>query len=83
MDTATHVWRIKTRLPERTGESCRILARGRLNSCLVQFGDGTRVVTSRWAVRKKVAGTALPAAAVDGPGSDLETGARAVCDEPP
>lgn len=49
----THVWRIKTRLPERKGEPCRILARGKLNSCLVEFADGTRVVTSRWAVRRR------------------------------
>ncbi len=52
---ATHVWRIKTRLPERKGQRCRIVARGRLNSCLVEFDDGTRVVTSRWSVRKIVA----------------------------
>jgi hypothetical protein len=51
---ATHVWRIKTRLPERKGQTCRVLARGKLNSCLVEFADGTRVVTSRWAVRKTV-----------------------------
>ena len=52
---ATHVWRIKTRLPERKGQHCRLVARGRLNSCLVEFADGTRVVTSRWSVRKIVA----------------------------
>jgi hypothetical protein len=52
---ATHVWRIKTRLPERKGQRCRVLARGKLNTCLVEFTDGTRVVTSRWAVRKIVA----------------------------
>ena len=51
---STHVWRIKTRLPERKGQSCRVLARGKLNTCLVEFADGTRVVTSRWAVRKRV-----------------------------
>lgn len=54
-DRVTHVWRIKTRLPERKGQLCRVLARGRLNTCLVEFADGTRVVTSRWAVRKIVA----------------------------
>jgi len=50
--TTFYVWRIKTRLPERKGQRCRVLARGRLNSCLVEFSDGTRVVTSRWSVRK-------------------------------
>jgi hypothetical protein len=48
----THVWRIKTRLPERKGQRCRVVARGKLNSCLVEFPDGLRVVTSRWSVRK-------------------------------
>jgi hypothetical protein len=51
----THVWRLKARLPERKGQGCRVVARGRLNSCLVEFADGTRVITSRWAVRKIVA----------------------------
>jgi hypothetical protein len=46
------MWRIKTRLPERKGERCRVIARGKLNSCLVEFADGTRVVTSRWSLRK-------------------------------
>ncbi|MEY4939619.1 MAG: hypothetical protein RIQ93_1354 [Verrucomicrobiota bacterium] len=48
----TYIWRLKTRLPDRKGQWCRVLARGRLNSCLVEFNDGVRVVTSRWAVRK-------------------------------
>jgi hypothetical protein len=47
-----YFWRIKTRLPERRGQRCRVLARGRLNSCLVEFSDGVRVVTSRWSIRK-------------------------------
>lgn len=51
---ATHYWRITTRLPERKGHLCRVLARGKLNTCLVEFGDGARVVTSRWSVRKIV-----------------------------
>jgi hypothetical protein len=48
------VWRIRTRLPERRGQACRILVRGRrMNSVLVEFSDGFRVVTSRWAVRRR------------------------------
>jgi len=47
-----HVWFWRSRLPDRKGEPCRVLARGRMNSVLVEFGDGTRVVTSRWAVRR-------------------------------
>lgn len=45
-----HVWRWNARLPERKGQSCRVLARGRMNSVLVEFVDGARVITSRWAV---------------------------------
>lgn len=49
-------WRVRKRLPERFGQRCRIVARGRLNSCLVEFEtDGALVVTSRWNVRKVAA----------------------------
>jgi hypothetical protein len=48
----THRWRIHTNLPERFDEPCRVLARGRMNSILVEFGDGTRHVVSRFAVRR-------------------------------
>lgn len=47
----SHVWYWRKRLPERKGQSCRILARGAMNSILVEFRDGYRVVTSRYAVR--------------------------------
>lgn len=45
-------WFWKSRLPERKGQRCRILARGAMNSCLVEFADGFKVVTSRFAVRR-------------------------------
>ena len=35
----------------RKGEACEILARGTMNSCLVQFEDGYTMVTSRNALR--------------------------------
>ena len=47
----THVWHFRARLPERKGQPCRVLARGRMNSILVLFADGYAVVTSRYAVR--------------------------------
>ena len=47
-----HVWFWLARLPERKGQCCAVLARGRMNSILVQFQDGFRVVTSRHAVRR-------------------------------
>lgn len=47
------VWRVKTRLPERFGQRCRIdLLAKSLNSCLVIFEDGFQVVTSRNYVRR-------------------------------
>ena len=33
--------------------ACRILARGKMNSILVEFADGTRHVVSRYAVRRR------------------------------
>jgi hypothetical protein len=45
-------WRIRTRLPERFGEPCRITARGALNSIRVEFADGFWCITSRWSVRR-------------------------------
>lgn len=49
----THYWHWRSRLPERKGQTCRVLARSRrMNSILVEFEDGCRVVTSRYAVRR-------------------------------
>ena len=36
----------------RKGQPCRVLVRGSMNSCLVEFADGYRMVTSRNALRK-------------------------------
>lgn len=49
----THYWFWKKWLPERHGQPCRVLARGRMNSVLVEFADGWRVITSRYAVRRR------------------------------
>jgi hypothetical protein len=59
---ATHYWRVRRRLPERFGQPCRVLARGRMNTILVEFEDGLRVTTSRWNVRRLP-----PPACQDGP----------------
>ena len=37
---------------DRKGERCRVLARGRMNSALIEFEDGYRVVTSRNGLRR-------------------------------
>ena len=38
----------------RKGRVCKVTARGTLNSCCVQFGDGFRMVTSRNAIKRAV-----------------------------
>ena len=47
-----YIWYWKSRLPERHRQRCRVLVRGKMNSIAVEFQDGFRVVTSRYAVRK-------------------------------
>ncbi|HEX6034075.1 MAG TPA: hypothetical protein VFY83_06550 [Anaerolineales bacterium] len=42
-----YIWRVTTRLPERYMTPCKVLARGKRNTCLVEFEDGYRVTTSR------------------------------------
>ena len=49
----TYIWYWRCRLPERKGQRCKILARGSMNSILVEFEDGYRVITSFHAVRKE------------------------------
>lgn len=36
----------------RKGQLCLVLARGKMNSCLVKFDDGYTMVTSRNAIKK-------------------------------
>jgi hypothetical protein len=40
---------------DRKGERCRVLARGAMNSALVEFPDGYRVITSRSGIRRAAA----------------------------
>jgi len=48
----THYWFWKSKLPERKGQPCRVLARGNMNSILIEFEDGYKVITSRYAIRR-------------------------------
>lgn len=52
-DEYPYVYRVKTRLPERKGTFCRVLVRGSMNSCLLEFEDGYKVVTSRNYIRRR------------------------------
>lgn len=48
-----YIFRAKTRLPGRFGQFCRVLERGKMNNCLVEFPDGYKVITSRNYIRKR------------------------------
>ena len=48
----THRWYWRKWLGERHGQLCRVVAVGTMNSALVEFADGFRVLTVRYAVRK-------------------------------
>jgi hypothetical protein len=48
----THRWRWKKWLPERHGKLCTVLATGKMNSALIEFEDGYKVLSSRYAVRR-------------------------------
>ena len=52
-EVGPYYWFWRKRLPDRKGQPCRVLVRGKMNSALVEFPDGYRVVTSRFAVRRR------------------------------
>ena len=53
MSKFPYYWRVFTRFPERKGDPCKVLARGKKNNALVEFEDGFKVVTSRNYLRKR------------------------------
>jgi len=50
--THTWAWRSRPVDRDRRGERCRVLASGRMGSCLVEFADKKRFVTSRRGLRR-------------------------------
>lgn len=40
---------------DRKGQFCRVTARGKMNSCCVEFEDGYKMITSRNALRRRPA----------------------------
>lgn len=48
----THVYRWGKYIPAWKGRRCRVLARGKMNSIQVEFENGERAITSRYAVRR-------------------------------
>lgn len=55
LDTAEpfpYVWFWRVKHGDRKGQRCRMWARGTMNSVGVEFEDGFRTVTARYAIRK-------------------------------
>lgn len=52
-DVMDYVWFWKSKLGSRKGQPCKVIARGKMNSILVEFADGYKAITSRYAVRKQ------------------------------
>ena len=52
MNAWPYVWRWKARPLGKFGMRCRVLVRGTMNSALVEFENGEKVVTSRNGLRK-------------------------------
>ena len=56
MRKLVYIYRWGVRYPrtlDRKGQACRVIARGRMNSALVEFEDGFRAVVSRNALMKR------------------------------
>ncbi len=49
----TQYWFWLCKLGERKNQACKVLAKGKLNSWLIEFEDGFRTLTSRNAVRRR------------------------------
>ena len=47
-----YVWFWRVKHGERKGQRCRVWARGTMNSIGVEFEDGFRTVTARYAIRR-------------------------------
>lgn len=53
-----NVWRSRTHLTNRAGQTLRVMIVGALNSALVEFEDGHRCVTSCFGYRRIAVGAA-------------------------
>jgi hypothetical protein len=49
-----YTWHWRSKHGERHRQPCRVWARGSMNSIGVEFEDGFRTVTARFAIRKRV-----------------------------
>lgn len=51
--TYRYTWANNPKRAELKGRRCRVLARGKLNSALIEFENGQREVVSRRTLRRK------------------------------
>ena len=49
----TYSWKNNEKRAGLHGRACRVAARGRMNSILIEFENGQREVVSRYALRKR------------------------------
>jgi len=52
----TYLWGNNPVRAKMKGRTCRVLCRGKMNSCMLEFENGDRTVTSRNAIRKVTTG---------------------------
>jgi len=46
-------WKNNAKRQALYGRHCMVLARGKMNSVLVEFVDGSREIVSRWALKRR------------------------------
>jgi hypothetical protein len=50
------VWALPDDRKDRKGWPCRVVCRGSMNSALIEFEDGHRMVASRYGLRRRASG---------------------------
>jgi hypothetical protein len=48
------VWALRDDRQNRKGQACRVVCRGTMNSALIEFEDGHRMVASRNGLRRRL-----------------------------
>lgn len=47
-----YTWGNNPKRQTMKGRACRVIARGRMNSCLIELDNGQREIVSRYSVRR-------------------------------
>ena len=53
MNNLPYIYFWKKYRPELKDKPCRLIKTGKLNSVEIEFGNGERIITSRYALRKR------------------------------